>query len=66
MKTLFKVEQNLDHYACMVDLGKSGLLDEAMELIKLMALDPHSGVWGALHGASRTHMNIFSITAETL
>ncbi|KAK6134486.1 hypothetical protein DH2020_031768 [Rehmannia glutinosa] len=59
MRTVFKVEPGPDHYACMVDLlGRAGLLDEAIKLIKSMPVEPHSGVWGALLGASRTHTNL--------
>ncbi|KAL0337587.1 UNVERIFIED_CONTAM: Pentatricopeptide repeat-containing protein, mitochondrial [Sesamum calycinum] len=59
MRTLFKVEPGPDHYACIVDLlGRAGLLDEVMRLIKSMPVEPHSGVWGALLGASRTHMRL--------
>lgn len=57
MSTLFNVEPSPDHYACMVDLlGRSGLLNEAIKLIESMPFEPHIGVWGALLGASRTHM----------
>ncbi|KAL8507847.1 hypothetical protein ACS0TY_018404 [Phlomoides rotata] len=57
MNTLFKVEPSPDHYVCMVDLlGRAGLLDEATKLIESMPFEPHIGVWGALLGASRTHM----------
>lgn len=59
MRTYFKVEPGPDHYACMVDLlGRAGLLDEATMLIKSMPVEPHAGVWGALLGASRTHMHL--------
>ncbi|KAL6975550.1 hypothetical protein U1Q18_024344 [Sarracenia purpurea var. burkii] len=37
---------------------RSGLLDEAMNLISSMPFEPHSGVWGALLGASRTHLHL--------
>ncbi|PIN16639.1 hypothetical protein CDL12_10705 [Handroanthus impetiginosus] len=57
MRTLFKVEPGPDHLACVVDLlGRAGLLDEATKLITSMPVEPHSGVWGALLSASRTHM----------
>jgi pentatricopeptide repeat protein len=47
------------HYACMVDiLGRSGLLEEAVELIEKMPLVPTASVWGALLGACRLHGNI--------
>eukprot|EP01018_Ginkgo_biloba_P019534 Gb_23934 [translate_table: standard] len=49
----------VEHYACMVDLlGRSGLLDEAHNLIKNMPLKPNGAVWGALLGACRIHGNI--------
>ncbi|XP_052207687.1 pentatricopeptide repeat-containing protein At1g53600, mitochondrial-like isoform X2 [Diospyros lotus] len=59
MKSSHNMEPGLDHYACMVDLlGRAGLLDEAVKLIDSMPFQPHSGVWGALLGASRTHFRL--------
>ncbi|XP_038679341.1 pentatricopeptide repeat-containing protein At2g39620 [Tripterygium wilfordii] len=50
---------DLEHYACMVDLlGRSGLFDEIMDLIKGMPMEPDAGVWGALLGACRMHSNV--------
>lgn len=47
-----------DHYACMVDLhGRAGQFDEALELIKSMPMKSYGGVWGALLGACRIHVN---------
>ncbi|KAA8526707.1 hypothetical protein F0562_009064 [Nyssa sinensis] len=57
MRFSYKIEPGADHYACMVDLlGRAGLLDEAINLINSMPFEPHSGVWGALLGASSTHL----------
>ncbi|CAH9125754.1 unnamed protein product [Cuscuta epithymum] len=67
MMSLYMIEPELDHYAIMVDiLGKAGLLDEAMSLIKSMPLEPHSGVWGALLSSSRTHLrpDLAKVAAE--
>lgn len=59
MKYQYGIEPEGDHYACMVDLlGRAGLLDEAVDLIRSMAVKPHSGVWGALLGASKTHFRL--------
>ncbi|KAJ7981944.1 Pentatricopeptide repeat-containing protein [Quillaja saponaria] len=59
MKSLYQIEPGHDHYACMVDLlGRAGLLDEAVDLIYSMPLEPHSGVWGALLAASKTHIRL--------
>ncbi|XP_020586041.1 pentatricopeptide repeat-containing protein At3g22690 [Phalaenopsis equestris] len=44
------------HYGCMVDLlGRSGLIDEARELIESMPMEPNDVVWGALLAASCVH-----------
>nr|XP_043626507.1 pentatricopeptide repeat-containing protein At1g53600, mitochondrial [Erigeron canadensis] len=59
MRSSYKIEPGPDHYACMVDLlGRAGLLDDAFNLISLMPFKPHSGVWGALLGASRIHLRL--------
>ncbi|KAL3620314.1 hypothetical protein CASFOL_035226 [Castilleja foliolosa] len=47
------------HYACMVDIfGRSGLMDEAVELINGLSVKPGANVWSALLGASRIHGNV--------
>ncbi|KAK7305138.1 hypothetical protein VNO77_43038 [Canavalia gladiata] len=53
-----KIEPNIKHYGCMVDLlGRSGLLKEAEELIESMPMVPDVATWGALLGACRKHHN---------
>ncbi|XP_042493886.1 pentatricopeptide repeat-containing protein At2g13600-like [Macadamia integrifolia] len=48
-----------DHYTCMVDLlGRSGYLDEAMELIENMPMLPDTVLWGSLLAACKVHGNI--------
>ncbi|XP_057844755.2 pentatricopeptide repeat-containing protein At3g12770 [Cryptomeria japonica] len=48
-----------EHYSCMVDLlGRAGFLDEALDFINKMPLEPHVGVWGALLSACRIYRNI--------
>ncbi|KAE8673860.1 Pentatricopeptide repeat-containing protein [Hibiscus syriacus] len=59
MKSLYNIEPGPDHFSCMVDLlGRAGLFDEALDLIYSMPFDPHTGVWGALLGASMTHLHV--------
>ncbi|KAK7244015.1 hypothetical protein RIF29_38832 [Crotalaria pallida] len=56
MSSQYGIKPEADHYACMVDLlGRAGLLDEAIDLVRSMPIKPHSGVWGAILGASKTH-----------
>lgn len=59
MSLRFSLEPKTEHYACMVDLlGRAGLVDEAMDLIKKMPVEADAVVWGALLGACRIHKNL--------
>ncbi|XP_068660198.1 pentatricopeptide repeat-containing protein At5g66520-like [Aristolochia californica] len=58
MTKVHKIEPELDHYACMVDLlGRAGLLVEAERFITSMPIRPDTVVWGALLGSCRLHKN---------
>ncbi|CAN1227977.1 Pentatricopeptide repeat-containing protein At1g50270 [Linum grandiflorum] len=58
MKDECSLVPDVDHYGCMVDLlGRAGYLDEAMEVIKGMPMEPSLGVWGALLGGCVIHRN---------
>ncbi|XP_057960895.1 pentatricopeptide repeat-containing protein At3g62890-like [Malania oleifera] len=53
-----KIEPNVKHYGCMVDLlGRAGLLKEAEDLIDSMPMTPDVATWGALLGACKKHGN---------
>ncbi|KAJ4721681.1 Pentatricopeptide repeat-containing protein [Melia azedarach] len=59
MKTKYLLEPKTEHYACMVDLlGRAGHIDDAMNLIETMPLEPDAIIWGSLLGACRTHMKL--------
>ncbi|XP_073010596.1 pentatricopeptide repeat-containing protein At5g44230 [Typha latifolia] len=65
----YGIVQSADHYACMVDLlGRAGLVEEALELVRSMTAEPHGGVWGALLGSCRIHgkTEIAEIAADQL
>ncbi|KAK3134477.1 hypothetical protein QOZ80_6AG0549710 [Eleusine coracana subsp. coracana] len=69
MKDKYGILPSADHYTCMVDLlGRAGLVDEALDLVKSMTVEPHGGVWGALLGACRIHGNakVAKVAAEHL
>ncbi|KAF7806972.1 pentatricopeptide repeat-containing protein [Senna tora] len=54
-----RLEPNMEHYACMVDLlGRAGLFDEVLSLIQKMPTEPNAEVWGALLGACKMHSNV--------
>ncbi|KAF9606846.1 hypothetical protein IFM89_029303 [Coptis chinensis] len=58
MVQVHKLEPNVKHYGCMVDLlGRAGLLKEAEELIESMPIPPDVATWGALLGACKKHGN---------
>lgn len=53
-----KIEPNVKHYGCMVDLlGRAGMLKEAEELIESMPMAPDVATWGALLGACKKFSN---------
>ncbi|KAI3440509.1 DYW_deaminase domain-containing protein [Psidium guajava] len=55
----YKIEPNVKHYGCMVDLlGRAGKLKEAEELIESMPMAPDVSTWGALLGGCRKHGDI--------
>lgn len=59
MLRYYKIPPRVEHYGCMVDLlGRAGLLEEARELIQMMAVEPNEVVWGALLSACSIHGNI--------
>ncbi|CAN6358141.1 unnamed protein product [Urochloa humidicola] len=49
----------MEHYACMVDLlGRSGLVEEALDFINEMPCKADALVWKTLLGACKTHNNM--------
>ncbi|KAK7389511.1 hypothetical protein VNO78_24619 [Psophocarpus tetragonolobus] len=53
------IKPNVTHFGCMVDLlGRTGCLEEALEVIVNMPVKPNSIVWGSLLGACRVHKNV--------
>ncbi|KAK1282996.1 putative pentatricopeptide repeat-containing protein [Acorus calamus] len=58
MRWVHRIEPTLEHYGCMVDLyGWAGQLEEAVDFIRSMPIEPHVGAWGALLNACRLHRN---------
>ncbi|OEL38370.1 Pentatricopeptide repeat-containing protein [Dichanthelium oligosanthes] len=53
------IAPEIEHYGCMVDLlSRAGRLQEALEFINGMPVEPNSVVWGALLGGARLHRNV--------
>ncbi|CAI9293347.1 unnamed protein product [Lactuca saligna] len=54
----FKILPKLQHYGCMIDLlGRAGLFEEAMDMIKKMEVNPDGAIWGSLLGACTFYQN---------
>nr|UPT49405.1 pentatricopeptide repeat protein AaPPR406 [Agave angustifolia] len=55
----YRIEPNVKHYGCMVDLlGRAGHIKEARQLIEEMPFEPDAVIWRALLGSCRTHKNV--------
>ncbi|KAK9115538.1 hypothetical protein Sjap_014485 [Stephania japonica] len=58
MSSTYSIEPKVEHYGCVIDLlSRAGHLEEAMDLIEAMPMEPNSSAWGALLGGCRIHGN---------
>ncbi|KAF5746637.1 pentatricopeptide repeat-containing protein [Tripterygium wilfordii] len=56
MKKDFGVSPSVEHYACLVDtLGRAGRIDEALEIVKSMPMQPSGSIWGSLLNSCRLY-----------
>ncbi|KAI3464197.1 hypothetical protein Pfo_020860 [Paulownia fortunei] len=65
----FGIEPRAEHFASLVDVvGRYGQVEEAMDIISRMPIEPDKAVWGALLGACRVHNNVelARVAAEAL
>lgn len=59
MEDSYGLVPEMEHYACVVDLlGRVGRLDDVMEFIEMMPIEPNEMVWQTLLGACRVHGNV--------
>ncbi|KAI5655851.1 hypothetical protein M9H77_33038 [Catharanthus roseus] len=55
----FSIPPEIEHYGCIVDLlCKAGLLEEALDIIRNMRMEPNSFIWGALLSGCKIHKNL--------
>ncbi|KAL1550131.1 Pentatricopeptide repeat-containing protein, mitochondrial [Salvia divinorum] len=55
----FGIKPRVEHFSSLVDVvGRHGKLEEAMDIINSMPVEPDKAVWGALMGACRMHNNV--------
>ncbi|KAK1281061.1 Pentatricopeptide repeat-containing protein [Acorus gramineus] len=59
MREQHEIEPRAMHYACMIELlGREGLLDQALALIRDTPFEPTANMWAALLTACRIHGNV--------
>lgn len=59
MHKKYGIKAEKKHYGCMVDLlGKAGLLEEAVEIVKDMPMKADEVILGAVLGACQIHRNL--------
>lgn len=59
MGTKYGISPTIEHYTCMTDLlGRAGLLDEALQLVKAMPFQPTGAVWHTLLSACQKWSNV--------
>ncbi|KAM0944178.1 putative tetratricopeptide-like helical domain superfamily, DYW domain-containing protein [Dioscorea sansibarensis] len=55
----YGIQPRIEHYGCMVDiLGRSGLLEEAYDLIRRMPIEPNAVIWRTLLSSCKIHKNV--------
>ncbi|CAN1769978.1 Putative pentatricopeptide repeat-containing protein At3g23330 [Linum perenne] len=55
----YGIEPGMEHYAAMADLlSRKGRLDEALNFIQKMPINPDLVIWGGLFCACRAHKNV--------
>ncbi|CAN7008857.1 unnamed protein product, partial [Brassica oleracea var. botrytis] len=55
------LKPQLNHYSCLIDLlGRFGLLQEALELIETMPMEPNAVIWGSLLFSCRVHGDVWT------
>ncbi|KAL0327351.1 UNVERIFIED_CONTAM: Pentatricopeptide repeat-containing protein [Sesamum angustifolium] len=52
----YGIEPQIEHYGCLIDLlGRSGQLEEAMEVVKGMRIPPDEVIWGSMLNGCKIH-----------
>lgn len=56
MKNRFSIVPKIEHYGCMVDmLSRAGLVNEALEFVRAMPIEPNQVIWRSIVTACHAH-----------
>ncbi|KAI3885802.1 hypothetical protein MKW92_044098 [Papaver armeniacum] len=56
MTEVYGIDPEMEHYGCIVDLlGRAGFVEEALQLVENMTIQPDPVLWGTLLGACKVH-----------
>ncbi|PKU63869.1 pentatricopeptide repeat-containing protein At3g12770 [Dendrobium catenatum] len=59
MQRKYSISPKLEHYACFTNLlARAGFIEEALEVVKTMPIEPNGLVWGSLLGACLVHFKV--------
>ncbi|KAG5018748.1 hypothetical protein AAZX31_06G076900 [Glycine max] len=59
MRVDYHLEPQIEHYGCLVDLlGRSGQVEQALDTILKMPMQPDSRTWNSLLSSCRIHHNL--------
>ncbi|XP_044970890.1 pentatricopeptide repeat-containing protein At5g04780, mitochondrial-like [Hordeum vulgare subsp. vulgare] len=59
MEDSYGIKPSLKHYTCMVDImGTAGLLEESLELIQKMPVEPDACLWSTVLKACKIHSDL--------
>ncbi|KAA8536726.1 hypothetical protein F0562_029204 [Nyssa sinensis] len=59
MTRQFGIEPTIEHFGCVVDLlGRAGLIEQAVRIIRDMPVEASAAIWGALLNACRVYKNV--------
>ncbi|KAG2400272.1 Pentatricopeptide repeat-containing protein [Vigna angularis] len=67
MVRMYSIKRSVEHYGCMVDLlGRSGLIQEAYDIIKGTPMEPNGVILRSFLAACRDHEWVPSLDADLL
>ena len=52
----YELHLSIEHYACLIDLlGRSGKIEDALEIVRTMPMNPSTRIWSSLVSSCKLH-----------